>query len=98
MRKLIGNAIGENLGTRPRGEHRVLIRVAVAGRSRFDRSQNVGSLFVFMLDAGVNFFAVNSNVWRRLDSDLNPAGADRYDRKLDAWMKPAGEVPAVLPH
>jgi hypothetical protein len=84
-RELIGNPIGENLGIRTRVHHCVLAPPTCrSGSCCFDNRQNIGGLFVLLLDARVDFLAVDPHVRRGLDSDLNPAGANSYDRELDA--------------
>jgi hypothetical protein len=59
----------------------VLVAVVIKNGGR-NGNQNVVRLF--LLNAAVDLFAVDANIGRGVDADLNAAGANAYDREFDA--------------
>jgi hypothetical protein len=59
--------------------HRVLVAAACHNIGR-NGCQNV----LFLLNACVNFFAIDPDVWGGLNADFNAAWANAYDREFDA--------------
>jgi hypothetical protein len=66
----------------------VLVAMVFSHLGRRNSCQNVSRILLldlFLLDPRMYFFAVDPNIWWGCNADLNPAGADTYDRELDSF-------------
>jgi hypothetical protein len=79
-REFLRNPVVENPRFGTRGYQGVLFAVIL---KRILGNPN--EYVLFLLNAGMNFFAVDTDIGGRHNADLNPAWAYVYDSKLDAF-------------